>query len=216
MSTKAQPPSNPAPDPGQKANEPAPAPARPRNDLLVWMDLEMTGLDPERERILELSVVLTDNDLEILALGPELVIHQGEAQLAGMDEWNTRQHRLSGLTERARQSSITEADAEKLVLDFLRPWIVPRSAPLCGNSIWQDRRFICRYLPALDQFLHYRLIDVSTLKELCGRWRRDVHGSAPAKREGHRAQSDVLESIAELRHYRQRLFTPPATGSNGS
>jgi oligoribonuclease len=170
------------------------------------MDLEMTGLDPDKERILELAVLITDNDLQVLAEGPELVLHQPESLLANMDEWNTRQHGLSGLTERSRGSNIVETQAEQLVLDFLRPWVAPRSAPLCGNSIWQDRRFIARYLPALDQFLHYRLIDVSTIKELCGRWRRDVHGSAPVKREGHRAQSDVLESIAELRHYRNRLF----------
>jgi oligoribonuclease len=188
---------------------PVTPPSKPRTDLLVWMDLEMTGLDPERERILELAVLVTDNDLQVLAEGPELVLHQPESLLTGMDEWNRRQHGLSGLTERSRGSSIDEARAEQLVLDFLRVWVAPRSAPLCGNSIWQDRRFISRYLPGLDQFLHYRLIDVSTIKELCGRWRRDVHGSAPVKREGHRAQSDVLESIAELRHYRGRLFNPP-------
>lgn len=201
--------SSPLPDPTAAPRAPQ-APNKPRSDLLVWMDLEMTGLDPERERILELAVLITDNDLEVVAEGPELVLHQPEALLAGMDDWNTRQHGLSGLTERSRRSLIDEAQAERLVLDFLRPWVALRSAPLCGNSIWQDRRFIARYLPGLDQFLHYRLIDVSTVKELCGRWRRDVHGSAPPKREGHRAMSDVLESVAELRHYRARLFGPPS------
>ncbi len=180
----------------------------PREDLLVWMDLEMTGLDPERERILEIAVVVTDADLEVVATGPDLILHQPEALLAGMDSWNTEHHGSSGLTEESRRSRVEEAEAEERVLSFLRPLVVAQSSPLCGNSIHQDRRFLRRYLPRLEAWFHYRNLDVSTVKELARRWYPDLLAQAPEKESGHRALADTLDSIAELRWYREHVFRP--------
>ena len=180
-------------------------------DLLVWMDLEMTGLDPDRERIIELAVLITGPDLEPIADGPDLVIHQSDELLAAMDAWNTRHHTASGLVERVRASTVTEAEAEAQVIAFIDEHCGPKERPpLAGNSIHQDRRFIHRYLPALDARLHYRMIDVSTVKELGRRWYPDIYERRPAKQETHRALDDIRESIAELRFYRDALFLPRA------
>ena len=175
---------------------------------LVWMDLEMTGLDPDANVIIEIATLLTNADLEIIAEGPVLAIHQPEAELEKMDEWNTTHHGQSGLTERVRASKVDTEAAEELTLAFLREHLQPGEAPLCGNSICQDRRFLARHMPALSGFLHYRMIDVSTLKELARRW----HPAALegfSKREAHRALEDIRESIAELRHYRERFLRLP-------
>jgi oligoribonuclease len=180
-------------------------------DLLVWMDLEMTGLEPDRERIIELAVLLTDGDLAIVAEGPELVIHQPDEVLAAMDDWNTKHHTASGLVERVRASTVSEADAEAAVLAFLDQHLGPKERPpLAGNSIHQDRRFIRRYLPRLDARLHYRLVDVSTIKELGRRWYPEAYDRRPAKNENHRALDDIRESLAELRYYRDAMFRPRA------
>jgi oligoribonuclease len=179
---------------------------------LVWIDMEMTGLDAARDTILEVASLVTDGELNILAEGPNLAIHQDEDVLAAMDEWNRTHHGQSGLLDRVRASTETLATAERKTLDFLAPWVAPRSSPLCGNSVWQDRRFINRLMPELDRFLHYRLIDVSTLKELAARW----YPSLPPfqKRESHLALADIRESLEELRHYRGLIFrsadAPPA------
>ncbi len=179
------------------------------SDLLVWMDLEMTGLDAQRERIIELAVLITDGNLELVAEGPDLVIHQPDEVLAAMDDWNTRHHGGSGLTDRVRASEITEALAEQQVLAFIDQHVAAKDRPpLAGNSIHQDRRFIRRYMPALDARLHYRLVDVSTVKELARRWYPQIHDKRPPKNESHRALDDIRESIVELRYYRDHVFAP--------
>ncbi|MHC4263247.1 MAG: oligoribonuclease, partial [Planctomycetota bacterium] len=167
---------------------------------------EMTGLDVDRERIIEAAILVTDSNLEVLAEGPELVIHQSDELLGAMDAWNTRHHGQSGLTERVRASTITESEAEEQLLQFVKAHCDEKTAPLAGNSIWQDRRFLARYMPRLEDYLHYRLVDVSTLKELARRWRPDVLDAAPAKRGNHRALDDIRESLEELRHYRARFI----------
>ncbi|WP_295538462.1 oligoribonuclease [uncultured Thiohalocapsa sp.] len=172
---------------------------------LVWIDLEMTGLDPFNDRILEIASIVTDPDLTTLAEGPVLAIQQPEAVLAGMDEWNTRHHGASGLLERVRSSDITEADAEAQTLAFLRNWCQPKQAPLCGNSICQDRRFLARCMPRLEAFFHYRNLDVSSLKILARLWAPDI-AEAFKKQNKHQALDDIRESIAELKHYRAALL----------
>lgn len=172
---------------------------------LIWVDLEMTGLNPDTDRILEIATVVTDKDLNVLAEGPTLVVHQSDALLDGMDEWCTTHHGQSGLTQRVKDSSLTEAEVEQQTLDFLNDWVPPGASPLCGNSIWQDRRFLIRYMPKLDSYCHYRNIDVSTLKELARRWRPEVLGGVK-KKGSHRALDDILDSINELRHYRDTLL----------
>jgi oligoribonuclease len=182
------------------------------SDVLVWLDMEMTGLDPERERIIEIATILTDGQLTEIALGPELVIRQPDEILAAMDDWNTRHHGASGLTERVRQSQISDADAEAQTIAFIDAHVSTRDRPvLAGNSIHQDRRFIRRYMPALEKRLHYRMVDVSTIKELARRWYPQVIGKQPAKRDTHRALDDVRESIDELRFYRGQVFVSAAT-----
>lgn len=177
------------------------------------MDLEMTGLDPDRERIIEAATIITSGDLAIVAEGPDLVIHQPDAILEAMDEWNRTHHGQSGLTERVRASTVTEAQAEQEILAFLDAHVPTTARPvLAGNSIHQDRRFIRRYLPGLDRRLHYRMVDVSTVKELAKRWYTGIMEARPPKNETHRALDDVRESIDELRFYRERVFVPPATG----
>lgn len=173
---------------------------------LIWVDLEMTGLDPEVDRVLELATVVTDKDLNVLAEGPTLVIHQSDAVLDGMDEWCTTHHGQSGLTQRVKDSTLTEADVEQQTLAFLQEWVDPGVSPLCGNSIWQDRRFLIKYLPKLDAYCHYRNIDVSTLKELARRWKPSALDGVQ-KKGSHRALDDILESIDELRHYRTNLLS---------
>lgn len=172
---------------------------------LVWMDLEMTGLDPETDRIIEIATVITDKDLNIVAQGPVLAVSQSSSVLDAMDEWNQRTHRNSGLIERVEQSTISESDAEKETLAFIETHVPSRSSPLCGNTICQDRRFLYRYMPDLERYLHYRNLDVSTLKELAQRWKPDVSLSF-AKRATHQALDDILESIEELKHYREHFL----------
>jgi len=166
----------------------------------------MTGLDPDRERIIEIAVLVTDAQLEITAEGPDLVIHQPETLLSQMDGWNQKHHAASGLLERVRASTISEAEAEAEVLAFLRAHVPERSVPLAGNSIHQDRRFLRRYMPSVDNYLHYRNLDVSTIKELTRRWYPELYAKAPDKRGAHRALDDIRESIAELRYYRTNVF----------
>ena len=182
------------------------------SDPLVWMDLEMTGLEPDRERIIEAATIITGGDLAIVAEGPDLVIHQPEAILAAMDDWNQKHHGASGLTERVRASTITEHDAEAQILAFIDAHVPAATRPvLAGNSIHQDRRFIRRYMPRLDKRLHDRMVDVSTIKELAKRWYPGIMEARPAKNETHRALDDVRESIDELRFYRTRIFVPAGT-----
>ncbi|MDP6538221.1 MAG: oligoribonuclease [Planctomycetota bacterium] len=177
---------------------------------LVWIDMEMSGLDPRRDRVLEIATLVTDSELEIVAEGPELVIHQPDSVLEAMDSWNRTHHGESGLTSRVRESTIDEAEAERLTLAFLAEHCPPQTAPLAGNSVWQDRRFLVEYMPALDAHLHYRIVDVSSVKELVRRWRPEVQAEAPRKVGAHRALEDIRESLAELRFYRERLFSPAA------
>jgi oligoribonuclease len=182
------------------------APTLAKNDQnLVWLDCEMTGLDPERDRIIEIAVVVTGPSLEPRIEGPALAIHQSEAQLDLMDSWNKGTHGKSGLTERVRASTITEADAEQQLLDFIARYVPKNASPMCGNSIGQDRRFLVKYMPKLEAWFHYRNLDVSTLKELSRRWRPDVYTSFK-KRQLHTALADVHESIDELAHYREHFL----------
>lgn len=172
---------------------------------LVWLDCEMTGLDPERDRIIEIAVVVTGPQLEPRVEGPVFAIHQSDAQLDLMDAWNKGTHGRSGLTERVRASTITEADAERQLLEFIGRYVPKQSTPMCGNSIGQDRRFLVKYMPALEAWFHYRNLDVSTLKELARRWRPEVY-TAFKKRQLHTALADVHESIDELAHYREHFL----------
>ena len=173
---------------------------------LIWVDLEMTGLDVAKENIIEIATVVTDAQLNELAEGPDLVIHQSDALLDSMDDWNTRQHRKSGLTQAVRDSSITLEQAEQQTLDFLKQYVDAGKSPLCGNTVYMDRKFLSKYMPKLEAFFHYRLIDVSTLKELAKRWQPDAVVKKKEESD-HRALSDIRESIEELRHYRKAIMT---------
>ena len=172
---------------------------------LVWLDMEMTGLDPERERIIELAMIVTDSELNILAESPSWAVHQSEALLDAMDAWNKGTHGRSGLIERVRASTLDEAAAETLALDFVRQYVPKGASPLCGNTIGQDRRFMVRYMPQLESWFHYRNLDVSTLKELCKRWKPEV-AKGFVKRSAHTALADIRESIEELKYYRQHFI----------
>lgn len=174
-------------------------------DRLVWLDLEMTGLDPLKDVILEIATAVTDADLNVLAEGPVLAVHQPDRVLAKMDPWCVRQHGRSGLTERVRTSAVSLKKAEELTLDFLRAQVPEGKIPLCGNTIGQDRRFLVRYMPRLQDFFHYRSIDVSTVKELAKRWYPNLP-PPPPKRQSHKAIEDVLDSIRELQYYREKVF----------
>ncbi|MDD3018675.1 MAG: oligoribonuclease [Comamonas sp.] len=187
---------------------PASTPDLPKSDLnLVWLDCEMTGLNPNTERIIEIAVIVTDAQLQVRVPGPVLVIHQSDALLNAMDAWNKGTHGRSGLIERVKASTLTEAQAEEQLLSFLRRYIPKGKVPLCGNSIGQDRRFLALYMPKLEAYFHYRNVDVSTLKELARRWKPEVvKGFKKAQR--HTAMADVQESIDELQHYRQHFLTP--------
>ncbi len=174
---------------------------------LIWIDLEMTGLVPETDDIIEIATIVTDKDLNILGEGPAIAVHQSEAALARMDDWNQRQHGSSGLAARVRASAIDAAQAEQLTLDFLARWVPAGASPMCGNSICQDRRFLARQMPRLEKFFHYRNLDVSTLKELARRWAPQV-GAGFVKQGAHLALADIRESIRELQHYRAHLLAP--------
>ncbi len=175
------------------------------NMNLIWIDLEMTGLDPEKERIIEIATIVTDAELNILAEGPVLAVSQPQSLLDDMDEWNTRQHHQSGLVKRVQESLVTEADAEQQTIAFLRQYLDPGKSPMCGNSICQDRRFLYRYMPELAEFFHYRNLDVSTLKELVKRWRPQLMNGAK-KESKHLALDDIKDSIEELAYYRQHFI----------
>ncbi|MDT7928096.1 oligoribonuclease [Tepidimonas sp.] len=178
----------------------------PKSDLnLVWIDCEMTGLDPDRERLLEVAVVITGPHLQPRIEGPVLVIHQSDAVLDAMDAWNKGTHGRSGLIDKVRASTLTEAEAEQQLLDFIARYVPKGASPMCGNSIGQDRRFLVRYMPRLEAYFHYRNLDVSTLKELAKRWRPEVY-NAFKKQQRHTALADVHESIDELAHYRERFL----------
>jgi oligoribonuclease len=171
-------------------------------NALVWIDLEMTGLNPDTDLIIEIATIVTDANLNILAEGPVLAIHQGDDVLNGMDEWNTRTHGKTGLTERVRNTTTTVEEAEQQTIDFISQYCVRNKSPLCGNTICQDRRFMFRHMPKLEAWVHYRNLDVSVLKELAKRWRPDVLDGIE-KKNTHKALDDIRESIEELRHYRE-------------
>jgi oligoribonuclease len=178
--------------------------------MLAWMDLEMTGLEPDRHVIVEIATLVTDDALNVVAEGPDLVIHHGDAALSEMGEVVIEMHAKSGLLDAIKTSTISLDEAGAQTLDFLKAHIpVERTVPLCGNSIGTDRRFLARYLPEIEEFLHYRSVDVSTVKELAKRWNPQILGDAPEKKESHRALDDILESIAELRYYRDTFFDVP-------
>ena len=172
---------------------------------LIWIDLEMTGLDPETHKIIEIATVVTDPQLNVLAEGPVIAIYQPEAELAKMDDWCTTTHTNSGLVERIRQSTITEAQAVAQTIAFLEQWVPKGVSPICGNSIGQDRRFLYKHMPMLEQYFHYRYLDVSTLKELTRRWKPEVLDGF-SKKGSHLALDDIHDSIAELRYYREHIF----------
>ena len=182
-----------------------------QRDALVWIDLEMTGLDPDNDRIIEVATLVTDGELRVVSEGPVLAIHQDEPTLARMDEWNQRTHGGTGLAQRVRDSRITTVAAEQQTLEFLALHAVAGVSPMCGNSICQDRRFLARHMPQLERFFHYRNLDVSTLKELSRRWAPKVLESF-VKLGTHRALDDIRESVAELAHYRRNLLAPEYRG----
>lgn len=178
---------------------------------LVWIDLEMTGLDTQNDVIIEIATIITDAQLNTLAEGPVIAIHQPDAVLAGMDEWNTRTHGKSGLIDRCKASHIDEVEAQRQTIEFLREYVPANASPMCGNSICQDRRFLARCMPELEAFFHYRNLDVSTLKELAKRWLPGI-ANGVEKKGSHQALDDIRESIVELRYYRQHLFVAAAQG----
>lgn len=176
---------------------------------LIWIDLEMTGLDTQNDVIIEIATIVTDSQLNTLAEGPVIAIHQPDALLDGMDDWNKRTHGKSGLIDRVKASLVNEAEAQRQTIEFLREYVPANTSPMCGNSICQDRRFLARCMPELEAFFHYRNLDVSTLKELVKRWLPGI-ASGVEKKGSHQALDDIRESITELRYYRERLFVPAA------
>jgi oligoribonuclease len=178
--------------------------AQDQNNL-IWLDMEMTGLNPDTDRIIELAVVVTDSQLNIVAESPVLVVHQPDSVLDAMDDWNKSTHGRTGLIERVRASTLDEAAAEAQMLAFLQQYVPVRASPMCGNSICQDRRFMARWMPALERHFHYRNLDVSTLKELCKRWKPEI-ARGVVKKGRHEALADILESIEELRYYRENFL----------
>ncbi len=188
----------------------------PRDDnRLVWLDMEMTGLDPFNDKIIEIAVVVTDGELNVLEEGPVLAIHQSDEVLAGMDAWNTSTHGKSGLTARVKESTIDEAQAQAILLAFLAKWVGRSKSPMCGNSICQDRRFMAKYMPELEAYFHYRNLDVSTLKELCKRWNPST-AKKFVKKTKHTALADVHESIDELRFYREHFIVAPEKAADSA
>ncbi|EIC29772.1 MULTISPECIES: oligoribonuclease [Methylomicrobium] len=184
------------------------------SDRLVWIDLEMTGLNPDQDVIIEIATIVTDKDLTILAHGPVIAVHQPDSILVEMDEWNQQHHSQSGLIDRVKASEIDTVEAERQTLEFLRQWLPDRTSPMCGNTIGQDRRFLFRYMPQLEAFFHYRSIDVSTLKELAARWAPEIKDGF-TKVSAHRALDDVKESIDELQYYREHFIASRFTGKRG-
>ncbi|MFZ6709871.1 oligoribonuclease [Undibacterium sp. TC9W] len=180
-------------------------PARPNEMNLIWLDMEMTGLDPDTDRIIEVAVVVTDSQLNVLAEGPVFAIHQSDETLDKMDNWNKGTHGRSGLIDKVKASTVTEADAETALIAFLKPYVPAGKSPMCGNTICQDRRFMARGMPKLEAFFHYRNLDVSTLKELCRRWKPEL-ASGFKKHQKHTALADILESIEELKYYREHFI----------
>src|SRR5579862_8562101 len=176
-------------------------------DNLIWIDLEMTGLDPEKERIIEMAAIVTDSQLNMIAESPVIAVHQSDDLLNGMDDWNTKQHNASGLVARVKESQISETQAEAMMLQFLKQYVPAGKSPMCGNTIYQDRRFLNRYMPELEKYFHYRLLDVSTLKELAQRWAPRVYAGLQ-KDSKHLALQDIRDSIEELKYYREHLFNP--------
>ena len=180
-------------------------PLRPNEFNLVWVDMEMTGLDPDKDRIIEVAIVVTDSNLNILGEGPVFAIHQPDEILDGMDAWNKGTHGRSGLIERIKASTVTEEEAEAALIEFLKKYVPQGKSPMCGNTICQDRRFMARGMPKLERFFHYRNLDVSTLKELCKRWKPEL-ASGFKKHQKHTALADILESVEELRYYREHFI----------
>jgi oligoribonuclease len=190
----------------QATEIPTTAPQQRPNEMnLVWVDMEMTGLEPDTDRIIEVAMIVTDMHLNILAEGPVFAIHQSDETLDKMDAWNKGTHGRSGLIDRVKASTVTEAQAEAELIAFMKQWVPSGKAPMCGNTIGQDRRFMVRYMPKLEAFFHYRNIDVSTLKELCKRWKPDIV-SGFKKHQKHTALADITESIEELRYYREHFI----------
>jgi oligoribonuclease len=181
--------------------------AKPNEFNLVWLDMEMTGLDPDNDRIIEVAVLVTDMELNILAEGPVFAIHQSDEVLDKMDNWNKGTHGKSGLIDRVKASTTTESDAEVALIAFLKQYVPAGKSPMCGNSICQDRRFMARGMPKLEAFFHYRNLDVSTLKELCRRWKPDLIKGFK-KHQMHTAMADIIESVEELRYYREHFIVP--------
>jgi len=175
-------------------------------NYLIWIDLEMTGLSPESDKIIEIATIITDSNLAIVAQGPVLVVHQPNSILDDMDEWNTRTHKKTGLTDRVKNSRLSEVDVEAQTIDFLQRHIPKNKSPMCGNSICQDRRFLAKHMPELETYFHYRNLDVSTIKELMKRWRPDLLEGF-AKKNSHTALDDIQESIDELIYYRKKFFS---------
>lgn len=175
------------------------------NTHLVWMDLEMSGLDPKTCVILEIACLITDKDLNLVAQGPSIAVHQPDSVLDNMDDWNKKHHGESGLTKAVKESTVSVEEAEKKVLDFVREHCAEKSSPLCGNTIYQDRRFLIEYMPKLEAYLHYRLVDVSTIKELVKRWYGPEY-QLPQKKQKHKALDDILETVEELKFYREKVF----------
>jgi len=172
---------------------------------LIWIDLEMTGLNPDSDLIIEIATIVTDKDLNILAQGPVIAVHQSDAALAAMDDWNQQHHGRSGLIDRVKASTIDDKEAERLTIEFLKQWVPEKTSPICGNSIGQDRRFLYRYMPELEAYFHYRNLDVSTLKELAARWAPELKKGFN-KVSSHQALADIVESIEELRYYREHFI----------
>lgn len=180
-------------------------PARPNETHLVWVDMEMTGLEPERDLVIEIAVIVTDSHLNVLTEGPVFAIHQSDEALDRMDKWNKGTHGGSGLIQRVRDSTVTEADAESALIDFLKHFVPAGKSPMCGNTICQDRRFMARHMPKLEHFFHYRNLDVTTLKELCKRWKPEI-AKGFKKHQKHTALADIRESIEELKYYREHFL----------